>query len=126
MSAMDAPDEERKRQKAVALHYAELDAAPRVVAAGAGEIAKRILELAAEHGIPVQKNDSLVDILAKLNVGYEIPPETYRAVAEILAFLYRTDAAWRKRFQQKGEKRAKALSSTPNPTPKIGKNTPRA
>ena len=108
---MDAPDEEKKRQKAVALHYAELDSAPRVVAAGAGEIAKRILELAAEHGVPVQKNDSLVDILAKLNVGYEIPPETYRAVAEILAFLYRTDAAWRKRFQQKGEKRAKTLTS---------------
>ena len=71
--------------------------APRIVATGAGEIAKRILELAAAHNIPVKRDDALVDILARMELGYEIPAETYRAVAEILAFLYRTDLAWRKR-----------------------------
>ena len=86
-----------KRKKAVALRYAEGDRAPKVVAAGAGEIARRILELAQEHNIPIQENSTLAEILSKLDLGYEIPPETYRAVAEILAFLYRTDEAWRKR-----------------------------
>ena len=86
-----------KRKHAVALQYAEGERAPRVVATGAGEIAKRILELARENDVPVKKDDTLVDILAKLDVGYEIPPETYRAVAEILAFLYRADEAWAKK-----------------------------
>ncbi|MCB0325359.1 MAG: EscU/YscU/HrcU family type III secretion system export apparatus switch protein [Bdellovibrionales bacterium] len=86
-----------KRKRAVALQYGEGDKAPKVVATGAGEIAKRILELAAENNVPIREDDSLVDILGKLDVGYEIPEETFRAVAEILAFLYRTDEAWRKR-----------------------------
>ena len=86
-----------KRKKAVALAYEEGDKAPRVVASGAGEIAKRILELARENDVPITEDGSLVDLLAKLDLGYEIPPETYRAVAEILAFLYRTDELWRKK-----------------------------
>ena len=86
-----------KRQHAVALRYAEEDRAPRVVASGAGELAKKILELAQQHGVPVRKDDSLTDVLARLDLGCEIPLETYRAVAQILAFLYRTDIAWRKK-----------------------------
>lgn len=85
------------RQKAVALRYESGERAPKVVASGAGEVARRIIELAEQHGVPIQQNDSLVEILSKLNINYEIPPETYQAVAEILAFLYRTDEAWRKR-----------------------------
>lgn len=90
-----------KRQHAVALHYGEHDRAPKIVASGAGEIAKRILDLAEKHNVPVREDEKLVDVLAKLKVGVEIPPETYRAVAEILAFLYRTDASWKKRAQVK-------------------------
>ena len=89
------------RQRAIALRYEEDDKAPKIVASGAGEIARRILELAAQNDIPIQHDDSLVDILGKLDVGFEIPPETYRAVAEILAFLYRTDEKWRKRVEAK-------------------------
>ncbi len=85
------------RKVAVALSYQEADRAPKVVATGAGEIARRILELAREHNIPIREDESLAQLLAKLKVGFEIPAETYQAVAEILAFLYRTDAAWRKR-----------------------------
>lgn len=87
------------RSRAIALRYEEGDRAPKVIATGAGEIARRILELAAANNIPVRRDDTLVEILGKLDLGYEIPPETYRAVAEILAFLYRTDDAWRKRKQ---------------------------
>src|SRR5689334_8160044 len=87
----------KKRHQAVALQYAQGSKAPKIIATGAGEIARRILELAEQHNVPVKRDDALVDILSKLDLGYEIPPETYRAVAEILAFLYRTDAEWRKR-----------------------------
>ena len=86
-----------KRQHAVALQYKDGDRTPHVVATGAGYIAQRIIALAREHDVPVHEDDNLVDILSRLDVGYEIPPETYRVVAEILAFLYRTDEAWRKR-----------------------------
>lgn len=89
-----------KRQQAVALRYGAEDDAPRVVASGAGELAKRIIELAREHGVPVRSDDSLVQILASLEVGYQVPPETYRAIAEILAFLFRTDILWRKKKER--------------------------
>jgi flagellar biosynthesis protein len=59
------------------------------VARGDGHVADRILELAREHGIPVHEDRGLVDVLARLDLGSEIPPELYRAVAEIIAFVYR-------------------------------------
>ena len=86
-----------KRSRAVALRYTDGDRSPTVVATGAGQIAKRILELAKEHGVPIREDEGLVDILSKLDLGFEIPPETYRAVAEILAFLYRTDESFRQK-----------------------------
>ena len=92
---MTKPD--AKRQRAIALRYGEEDKVPRVVASGAGEIARRIIALAKENEVPIEENDTLVEILSKIDVGYDIPPETYKAVAEILAFLYRTDLAWQKK-----------------------------
>ncbi len=92
-----AEEPPKKRTQAVALQYAQGSRAPKIIATGAGEIARRIIELAEQHDVPIKRDDNLVDILSKLDLGYEIPPETYRAVAEILAFLYRTDAEWRKR-----------------------------
>jgi flagellar biosynthesis protein len=100
-----------KRKHAVALRYAEEDRAPKIIATGAGELARRILELAQEYGVPVHNDDSLVGILSRLDLGYEIPPETYRAVAEVLAFLYRTDIAWRKRKEEQSQ-RFKAFGRT--------------
>ncbi|MBI5446378.1 MAG: EscU/YscU/HrcU family type III secretion system export apparatus switch protein, partial [Deltaproteobacteria bacterium] len=46
---------------------------------------------AKKAGIPVREDPGLAEVLSKLDPGDEIPPETYRAVAEILAFLYRLD-----------------------------------
>ena len=88
---------QEKRKYAVAIKYETEDRAPKVIASGAGEIAKRILEIAKIHNIPVQEDDDLVRILSKIQIGYEITPQTYKAVAEILAFLYRTDINWRKK-----------------------------
>ena len=78
------------RRKAIALRYDEdRDAAPRVVAKGAGLVADGIRALAKEHGIHVHEDADLVEVLAKLDLGATVPEELYRAVAEVLAFVYR-------------------------------------
>ena len=64
------------------------DSAPKVTARGRGSIADKIIEKALEFGIPIKNDPDLVQILSKLDVGTEIPVELYRAVAEILAFVY--------------------------------------
>jgi flagellar biosynthesis protein len=65
------------------------DIAPKVVASGRGEIADRIVALAVENGIPIQKDENLAALLAALDVDMDIPPALYRAVAEVLVFIYR-------------------------------------
>ena len=81
------------RKKAVALRYdAEHDNSPRVVAKGAGAIAERIIELAREAGVPVREEADLVEVLSRLELNEEIPPDTYIIVAEILAWVYRINS----------------------------------
>jgi flagellar biosynthesis protein len=77
--------------KAVALRYKPLkgDNAPKVVAGGSGRLAEKIIELARENEIPVEKDPDLVEVLSRLDVDQEIPPDVYVAVAELLAFVYR-------------------------------------
>jgi flagellar biosynthesis protein len=83
-------DYKDKIKKAVALKYdREKDAAPRVTAKGTGLIAEKILELAEKEGVPITEDPDLATALAQLDFYDEIPPELYRAVAEILAFAYR-------------------------------------
>ena len=85
-----------RRKTAAALRYRrDADAVPRVTASGRGAIAEKILKLAQEAGIPIREDASLVEVLARLDVGSEIPPQLYRAVAEILAFVYRMDPQWK-------------------------------
>ena len=76
---------------AVALKYdATQKAAPFVVVKGAGFIAERIRELARHHGVAVVENKLVARTLYRLvDIGKEIPSNLYRAVAEILAFVYR-------------------------------------
>jgi flagellar biosynthesis protein len=78
------------RRKAAALKYKpDEDAAPKVIAKGSGNIADRILEVAREHKVPLKKDAQLVEVLSAIDLDQEIPPELYRAVAEVLAFVYR-------------------------------------
>jgi flagellar biosynthesis protein len=78
------------RRKAVALKYErEKDAAPRVVAKGRGEVAARIMEIARENHVPLHADRNLAEVLEALDVNLEVPPELYRAVAEVLVFIYR-------------------------------------
>ncbi len=76
---------------AVALKYDPTSsAAPVVIAKGTGLIAQRIREVAMEHRIPVIQNPPLTRAIYKaVEIGREITPDLYEAVAEILAFVYR-------------------------------------
>jgi flagellar biosynthesis protein len=78
---------DRPPGKVVALRY-EGVGAPRVTAKGEGLVAEKILELAKEHHIPLHEDPNLVAVLAKLELGDEIPVALYRAVAEVIAFAY--------------------------------------
>lgn len=75
----------------VALKYHPGLAAPEVVAKGQDLVALRIREIAAENGVPVVPNPPLARALhAGVEVGHQIPEEFYAAVAEVLAYVYRT------------------------------------
>ncbi|GGF96588.1 EscU/YscU/HrcU family type III secretion system export apparatus switch protein [Paenibacillus aceti] len=78
-------------KKAVALKYEPSKDAPVIAAKGRGMLAERILETAREHGVPVQEDPALVEVLSKLDLDQQIPPELYNLVAEILTFIYRSD-----------------------------------
>ena len=62
-----------------------------MVAKGEGEIAKQIIEIAEQHGIPIRHDPDLVAVLARLDLDTEIPSELYQPIAEILSFLYRVN-----------------------------------
>jgi len=76
---------------AVALKY-ERDSmgAPVVVAKGANHLAQKIKDIAKEHGVPVVENKPLAQTLYKLvEIGGIIPHTLFRAVAEVLAYVYK-------------------------------------
>src|SRR5690242_9383586 len=73
---------------AVALRYDPAKGAPRVVAKGAGAVAAKIREVAAEKRIPMVQDVPLARALHKAcDLGSEIPPDLYNAVARVLAFV---------------------------------------
>lgn len=76
---------------AVALAYAEGQRAPRVVAKGRGLVAEAIISQARAHGIYVHESPELVSLLIQVDMDQHIPPELYRAVAELLAWLYKME-----------------------------------
>ena len=83
----------KKKAKAVALKYnKEKDAAPKITAKGRGVIAEKIVETAQAHHVPLYEDKNLVQVLEALELETEIPRELYRAVAEVLAFIYRLNA----------------------------------
>jgi len=80
------------KQLAVALKYDPApDASPEVVATGRGAVAEQILQLAFSEGIKVREDADLVQILSVLEIGEEIPVETFAAIAEILTYVYRAN-----------------------------------
>jgi flagellar biosynthesis protein len=76
-------------KQAAALRYQQdKDNAPRVVASGKGELARRIIQEAEQHQVPVYEDPDLARLLSMLPIDSAIPPELYTAVAEVLAFIY--------------------------------------
>lgn len=84
--------EKPKQKRAVARRYDPArDKAPKVIAKGKGRLADQILALARKNAVPVREDPTLVQVLSRVKVDQEIPPEVYRAVAVILAFLNRVN-----------------------------------
>lgn len=79
--------EKGEQKTAVAVAYQPGERAPKILAAGKGEIAERIIETAKENDVPFYQDDKLADTLSKLEIGSAIPPELYEVVAEILVFV---------------------------------------
>ncbi len=72
---------------AVALEY-DGEHAPRVTAKGRDKLADQIVQIARQHGIPLQENEPLAAVLSKVELGEEIPESLYLAVAQVIAFAY--------------------------------------
>ncbi len=80
----------RDPKKAAALRYEpDRDQAPKVVAKGRGKIAEKIVAAAQQHDVPLVEDRNLVQMLEALDLDTDIPAELYRAVAEVLVFVYR-------------------------------------
>ncbi len=81
---------DHQQKKAAALKYDQTQSmAPRVVAKGRGHMAEQIMSVARESDVPMVEDSNLVNVLEALELEREIPEELYRAVAEVLAFVYR-------------------------------------
>lgn len=76
---------------AVAIRYEmETMAAPRILAKGKNYLALRIRQIAVDHQVPIIENPPLAQALYKsADVGQEIPPHLYQAVAEVLAYIFK-------------------------------------
>jgi len=92
---------DKKPSKAVAITYDESDgSAPKVIASGKGFIAEKIIETAEKAGIHIQQDPNLVELLAKVDIGEEIPVELYQTVAEVLAFVYRVNENFKEKLEK--------------------------
>lgn len=78
-------------KKAVALQYGPGDAAPVIVASGMGYMAEKIVEVAADSGVPIYEDNSLATVLTQLELGRPIPEELYQAIVEIYVYFLRFD-----------------------------------
>lgn len=77
-------------RKVAALKYRHgVDLAPKLVAKGQGYVADQIIALAKANGIPIHEDRNMIEVLSAIDLYEQIPPQLYKAVAEVLAFIYR-------------------------------------
>ena len=89
---MSKPEGRRNpSKKAVALQYGPGDGAPVIVASGMGYMAEKIVETAADCGVPIYEDNSLSTILTQLQLGQEIPESLYQAIVEIYVYFLHFD-----------------------------------
>lgn len=75
------------KRLAVALEYDGYNT-PLITAKGSNELADKIINLANENNIPLHEDKDLIEILAQIDLGEEIPENLYQAIAEVIAFAY--------------------------------------
>tara|TARA_A100001015_G_scaffold38923_1_gene42744 strand:- start:14249 stop:14653 length:405 start_codon:yes stop_codon:yes gene_type:complete len=89
---------DKSKLKAAVLKYdVDQDKAPKIVGIGKGQVAEKILKVAEEHRIPFYEDPSLIDLLSKLEIQSEVPPQLYNLVAEVLSFVYKLDRLAKKK-----------------------------
>lgn len=90
-------------RQAVALHYDDARGqTPKVVARGHGSMAEQIIAAARAAGVDIVEDADLLEVLGRIPVDQEIPPELFQAVAEILAFLYRMNGRYEAGQEEEG------------------------
>ena len=96
---------------AVALQYGAGDAAPVVVASGMGYMAEKIIETAADAGVPIYEDNSLATALVQLKLGQEIPEDLYKAIVEIYVYFLNFDPTEREKQAAEAAKAAQQTAS---------------
>ncbi|MEW6607329.1 MAG: EscU/YscU/HrcU family type III secretion system export apparatus switch protein [bacterium] len=90
------------KRKAVALEYdGDKGHAPKIVAKGKGKLAERIIQVARDHNVLIYEDANLAEVLTKLELNTQIPPDLYQAVAEIFVFIYKLNQKWPTKYGRK-------------------------
>ena len=93
MSESDKNREKKIQTVAVALeHNLADDRPPNMVAGGRGRIAEQIIQIAFANGIKVREDADLAQLLTSIDINSEIPIEAFATVAEILTYVYQSNA----------------------------------
>ena len=94
-------EDEKVIVRAAAIRYDPIEQDVPVLAAfGEGYVARKIVEVAQESGVPILPDPSLSSMLSKISVGDEISPELYEAVARVLAFVGEVDRSYGEKIRQ--------------------------
>lgn len=93
-------------QRAAALRYGAGDGAPVIVASGMGHLAEKIVEVAADNGVPVYEDTSLATVLSQMQLGREIPEELYQAVVEIYLYFLEFDPNDPEKYRRDRQKKS--------------------
>ena len=91
--------------RAAALRYDGSTGAPVIVASGMGHLAEKIVEVAAENGVPVYEDTSLATVLAQMELGREVPEELYQAIVEIYVYFLEFDPTDPEKFRRQRQER---------------------
>ena len=105
---MSEPENKRASAgRAVALQYGN-SSAPVVVASGMGYLAEKIVEVAADSGVPVYEDNSLATILSQMEMGREIPEELYQAIVDIYIYFLQFDPSDPEKYRRERRERLEA------------------
>jgi flagellar biosynthesis protein len=75
---------------------------PRILATARGLLFDRLIQIAREHNITIYKDADLAQVLSQLPIGSQIPDDLYKAVAEVLAYCYRTNSEFKAKMENRG------------------------